>query len=121
MLSGRVKSLHPAVFGGILADRSKEEHLADMVKHNLRDISVVAVNLYPFSSVTLQHSLDKAVSLMDIGGVACLRAAAKTFQHVSVFSDPEQYGLLEDSLAVRKRYKKKKLFRVFKTNVLKVG
>jgi phosphoribosylaminoimidazolecarboxamide formyltransferase/IMP cyclohydrolase len=82
MLGGRVKSLHPALFGAILADRDNKQHVSDMTSHKLRDIRVVAVNLYPFSSVTPKHDINDAVALMDIGGVACLRAAGKNFKHV---------------------------------------
>lgn len=92
MLGGRVKSLHPRVFGGLLADRSNESHLRDVETHSLPDISVAAVNFYPFTDKA--PSLEEAVALMDIGGVSVVRAAAKNFQHVTVLTDPSQYRLL---------------------------
>jgi phosphoribosylaminoimidazolecarboxamide formyltransferase/IMP cyclohydrolase len=82
MLSGRVKSLHPSLFGAILFDRDNVEHVSETRQFGLKDLRVVAVNLYPFSSVTPQTSDNDAIALMDIGGVACLRAAAKNFKHV---------------------------------------
>jgi phosphoribosylaminoimidazolecarboxamide formyltransferase/IMP cyclohydrolase len=92
MLDGRVKSLHPAVFGGILADRDKPSHRVDVAAHGLPDISVVVANLYPFWEVRgSTHTLDEAVALIDVGGVAVVRAAAKNFRHVTVLTDPAQY------------------------------
>ncbi len=100
MLGGRVKSLHPAIFGSILADRDKTEHMNDVRRAGLLDMCVVAVNLYPFSSQVKETTpTDEAVALMDIGGVACVRAAAKNHKHVTVLSDPRQYDQLEDALA----------------------
>jgi phosphoribosylaminoimidazolecarboxamide formyltransferase/IMP cyclohydrolase len=93
MLGGRVKSLHPKIFGGILADRANDSHVKDVEAHTLPDIRVVVANLYPFSP--LETDLETAVSLMDVGGVAAVRAAAKNFKHVSVFTDPQQYSLFD--------------------------
>ena len=92
MLGGRVKSLHPAVFGGILANRSAADDVADMAKHGLLDIRVVAANLYPFPS-------KPAAANIDIGGSALLRAAAKNSAHVCVFSCPSQYARLDEAVA----------------------
>jgi phosphoribosylaminoimidazolecarboxamide formyltransferase/IMP cyclohydrolase len=94
ILGGRVKTLHPAVHGGILARRDVPEHLRELEAHGIAAIDLVAVNLYPFvetisrPDVTLQDALEQ----IDIGGVTLLRAAAKNFQHVLVVADPDDYG-----------------------------
>ncbi len=84
MLGGRVKTLHPRIHGGILADRSKTEHMASLDEHDIEPIDLVVCNLYPFSS-------DPSVELIDIGGPAMVRAAAKNHQHVGVLTNPAQY------------------------------
>ena len=93
-----MKSLHPKIFGGILADREVQSHVEDIETHQLPEISVVVCNFYPFSQT--EADLEKAVSLMDIGGVSVVRAAAKNFKHVIVLSDPSQYHLLMNSESV---------------------
>ena len=77
MLGGRVKTLHPKIHGGILADRSKPEHLDDLATNGIDAIDLVVSNLYPFSS-------DPSVELIDIGGPAMVRAAAKNHEHVGI-------------------------------------
>jgi len=84
MLDGRVKTLHPAIHGGILADRSKPSHLEDLEAQGIEAIDLVVSNLYPFSS-------DPSVELIDIGGPAMVRAAAKNFAHVGVVTSPADY------------------------------
>ena len=84
MLGGRVKTLHPKVHGGILADRSRVEHQDDLVTHAITPIDLVVCNLYPFSS-------DPSVELIDIGGPTMVRAGAKNHQHVGVLTNPTQY------------------------------
>ena len=103
MLGGRVKSLHPKIFGGILADFDEKSHVADVDKHQLPRIELVVCNFYPFSRS--ESNLDKAVALMDIGGVSVVRAAAKNFKHVTVLSDPSQYDLLlkAESVSLQQR------------------
>jgi phosphoribosylaminoimidazolecarboxamide formyltransferase / IMP cyclohydrolase len=93
LFDGRVKTLHPRVFGGILADRSNVAHVAEAESHGVPVISTVAVNLYPFEATVARPgvSLEEAVEQIDIGGVSLIRAAAKNFEHVTVLSDPEQY------------------------------
>ena len=77
MLDGRVKTLHPAVFGGILARRD-EDHLGQLKQHNLPVIDLVVVDLYPFEETLRNTSDDQAIiDKIDIGGVSLLRAAAK--------------------------------------------
>ena len=92
ILGGRVKTLHPAVHGGILARRTSE-HLAELDEHNLEPIDLVAVNLYPFQQTVAQPNvtLADAVEQIDIGGVALLRAAAKNHESVTVVCDPADY------------------------------
>lgn len=91
MLDGRVKTLHPKVHGGILADRSKRSHLQDLQEQNITPIDLVIANLYPFSS-------DPSVELIDVGGPAMMRAAAKNFEHVGVVVSPEDYPALLEEL-----------------------
>src|SRR5579863_4912040 len=85
MLDGRVKTLHPRIHAGILADRSKPDHLAALVAHDITAIDLVVCNLYPFSS-------DPSIELIDIGGPSMVRAAAKNHEHVGVLTSPSQYS-----------------------------
>ncbi|CDO76292.1 hypothetical protein BN946_scf184917.g8 [Trametes cinnabarina] len=93
MLGGRVKTLHPAVHGGILA-RSIPSDEADLKAQNISPISIVVCNLYPFTETIAKPgcSLADAVEEIDIGGVTLLRAAAKNHERVSVLSDPADYA-----------------------------
>jgi phosphoribosylaminoimidazolecarboxamide formyltransferase/IMP cyclohydrolase len=101
LFDGRVKTLHPAVFGAILADRDNAEHEAERRAHGVPRIGLVAVNLYPFEATIAREgaTLEEAIEQIDIGGVALLRAAAKNFAHVTVLSSPEQYRSINDSPA----------------------
>ena len=90
ILGGRVKTLHPTIFGGILADRANEDHIKDIQRHKLPDIQLVVVNLYPFWEVTAQTPETQAIEQIDIGGVSLIRAAAKNFKHVTVLTNPNQ-------------------------------
>jgi phosphoribosylaminoimidazolecarboxamide formyltransferase / IMP cyclohydrolase len=85
MLGGRVKTLHPAIAGGILADRSQAPHTADLDAHGIVPIDLVVCNLYPFRS-------DPSIELIDVGGPTMVRAAAKNHAHVGVVVDPDEYG-----------------------------
>ncbi|MFQ5813756.1 MAG: bifunctional phosphoribosylaminoimidazolecarboxamide formyltransferase/IMP cyclohydrolase [Anaerolineae bacterium] len=93
ILGGRVKTLHPAVHGGILARRD-ESHLAELKAQGIAPIDLVAVNLYPFAETVAKPgtTLAEAIEQIDIGGVALLRAAAKNFAHVTAVSDPADYA-----------------------------
>eukprot|EP00164_Ancoracysta_twista_P002433 GFYU01003224.1.p1 GENE.GFYU01003224.1~~GFYU01003224.1.p1 ORF type:complete len:594 (-),score=223.81 GFYU01003224.1:246-2027(-) len=93
MLGGRVKTLHPAVHGGILA-RDIESDQADLAQHAIKDISLVVCNLYAFQSTVAKPdvTLPQAVEEIDIGGVTLLRAAAKNHLRVSVVVDPADYA-----------------------------
>lgn len=101
LFSGRVKTLHPNVFGGILKDRDSAEHGAEAQRHRIPTISTVVVNLYPFEDTVAREgaTLQEAVEQIDIGGVSLLRAAAKNFEHVTVLSDPAQYDAFVVALA----------------------
>ena len=99
ILGGRVKTLHPTVFGGILAKRT-DEHLADLASASISPIDVVVVNLYPFEDkVSKGVSFDEALENIDIGGPSMVRAAAKNFRSVAVVVDAADYGLLLEQLA----------------------
>ena len=93
MLGHRVVTLHPKVHGGILADRDDPEHQADMAEHGIAPIDLVVGNLYPFGSsvADFQHGAGRAEELIDIGGPAMVRAAAKNHAQVGVLVDPSTY------------------------------
>jgi phosphoribosylaminoimidazolecarboxamide formyltransferase/IMP cyclohydrolase len=94
ILGGRVKTLHPAIFAGLLARRDQPDHLAQLAEHGIEQIDIVVVNLYPFTQTVLapNTSLDQGLEQIDIGGVALLRAAAKNFPGVAAVSSPTQYA-----------------------------
>ncbi len=94
MLDGRVKTLHPKIFGGILAVRGNKGHLRQLKQHNIEKIDLVAVNLYPFEETVAKNaSFNEAIENIDIGGPSLLRAAAKNFGDVLVIVDPKDYNL----------------------------
>ena len=98
ILGGRVKTLHPKVFAGILAKRN-QDHLADLDAAGIDPIDVVVVNLYPFEDkVAKGASFAEAIENIDIGGPSMVRAAAKNFESVSVVVDAHDYGLLLEQL-----------------------
>ena len=100
MMDGRVKTLHPAVHGGLLALRDNAEHVAAMQAHGIGAIDVLVVNLYPFeSTVASGAGYDDCIENIDIGGPAMLRAAAKNHAFVTVITDPQDYGTLLEELA----------------------
>jgi phosphoribosylaminoimidazolecarboxamide formyltransferase/IMP cyclohydrolase len=95
LLDGRVKTLHPAVHGGILADKRRPEHLAQLQEHGIEPFDLVVVNLYPFrETVAAGAGRDETVEQIDIGGPAMVRAAAKNFASVAVVVDPAGYPAL---------------------------
>lgn len=100
ILGGRVKTLQPAIHGGILARRTPE-HLAELAAHHIGPIDLVVVNLYPFQKTVAQPDVAEAeaVEQIDIGGVALLRAAAKNFESVTVVADPADYGQVAQAMA----------------------
>ena len=90
MLDGRVKTLHPKIHGGLLADRGKESHRADLETHGIRGFDLVVSNLYPF--------FDRPdIETIDIGGPAMTRAAAKNHAWVTIVTSPDQYKVAFNS------------------------
>lgn len=105
ILEGRVKTLHPAVHGGILHRRDQPEHVTQIAEHNIGAIDLIVVNLYPFRETIARPDvqLNDALEQIDIGGPTMLRAAAKNFPHVLVVVDPADYprvaaGLQHDTI-----------------------
>ncbi len=93
MFGGRVKTLHPRIHGGILADRRHPEHVRELEEHRIEPFDLVVVNLYPFrQAVTSGADADEVIEHIDIGGPAMVRAAAKNFESVAVVVDPGRYG-----------------------------
>ena len=101
LLNGRVKTLHPRIHAGILADRHKPEHREDLQRQDIPPIDLVVVNLYPFEATVADATVtwDQAVEVIDIGGPAMVRAAAKNHAHVSVLTAPGQYEPFLEALA----------------------
>ncbi len=113
ILDGRVKTLHPKIYGGLLAVRDNPRHLQELKEHTIGFIDMVVVNLYPFERVIAKKnvSLEEALENLDIGGVALLRSGAKNFKSVAVLSNPERYkeilkeldtnsGILSDAVLI---------------------
>jgi phosphoribosylaminoimidazolecarboxamide formyltransferase/IMP cyclohydrolase len=94
IMDGRVKTLNPKVFGGILADRNKPQHLQEAVLHGIELMDVVVCNLYPFREVLAEagRSEEDIIENIDIGGVSLLRGAAKNFQSVWVLADSADFS-----------------------------
>lgn len=94
IMDGRVKTLHPAVHGGILADRDKPEHLEQLSEQHIDLIDMVVVNLYPFQKTVAKPDVTEAEAIenIDIGGPTMLRAAAKNFKHVTTIVHPADYN-----------------------------
>ncbi len=101
ILDGRVKTLHPKIHGAILADRERSEHLAALAEHDIARIDLVVVNLYPFTETAARTGSTPAdvVEMIDIGGPAMVRAAAKNFGSVGVVVDPADYAEVTTALA----------------------
>jgi phosphoribosylaminoimidazolecarboxamide formyltransferase / IMP cyclohydrolase len=113
MLDGRVKTLHPAIHGGLLARRSEEAHRAALARHGIAPIDLLVVNLYPFAATVAKGAgFEECIENIDIGGPALIRGAAKNHEDVAVVTDPADYaGLLAElerhqgatTLALRRR------------------
>jgi phosphoribosylaminoimidazolecarboxamide formyltransferase / IMP cyclohydrolase len=102
MLDGRVKTLHPRIHGGLLADSRKPEHLAQLAEHGIEPFDLVVVNLYPFrETVASGAGADDVIEKIDIGGPAMVRAAAKNFESVGVVVDPSSYPAIVEELRER--------------------
>jgi len=104
LLGGRVKTLHPRIHAAILARRDRADDRAALEDHEIAPFDLVCVNLYPFEHVVLRQAVgeEEAVELIDIGGPAMLRAAAKNFAHVAPVSSPARYD--EVLLELRARH-----------------
>ena len=100
ILDGRVKTLHPAVHGGLLAKRNLPEHMQELERNNIQPIDMVVVNLYPFVQTVSREGviLDEALENIDIGGPTMLRASAKNFPGVIVIVDPADYNVVLEKL-----------------------
>ncbi|MFC1925481.1 bifunctional phosphoribosylaminoimidazolecarboxamide formyltransferase/IMP cyclohydrolase [Chloroflexota bacterium] len=100
ILDGRVKTLHPAVHGGILARRDIESHMTQLSEKGINTIDLVVVNLYPFLQTIAKEgvTMEDALENIDIGGPTMIRAAAKNFPHVIVVVDPSDYDMVLDQL-----------------------
>jgi phosphoribosylaminoimidazolecarboxamide formyltransferase/IMP cyclohydrolase len=94
ILDGRVKTLHPAIYAGLLAKRDKPEHVQTLADHGLPEIDLVVCNLYPFEQTVAKPGVTEAEAIenIDIGGPCMVRAAAKNFESVAVIVDSEDYG-----------------------------
>lgn len=100
ILGGRVKTLHPHIHAGILANKDKADHLATLEKLGIAPFDLVCVNLYDFAGAVERNlSLEQAVEEIDIGGPCMLRAAAKNFHSVLVVPSPEWYPAVEEEMA----------------------
>jgi phosphoribosylaminoimidazolecarboxamide formyltransferase/IMP cyclohydrolase len=100
ILGGRVKTLHPKIHGGILADRRKDDHVRQLEEQEIAPVDIVVCNLYPFEKTIAAPGVseDDAVEQIDIGGPAMVRAAAKNFHSVAVVVDPADYDELAKEL-----------------------
>lgn len=100
MLEGRVKTLHPLIFGGILARRDSVDHMAQVEKMKIKTIDMVVVNLYPFKETVLKdpNDIEQIIENIDIGGPSMIRAAAKNYQSVAVVTDPSRYRSVYDEM-----------------------
>ena len=100
ILSGRVKTLHPKIHGGILAQRGNPVHDMDRNANEIGLIDIVAVNLYPFKETVAKPdvTLADAIENIDIGGPSMVRSAAKNYKDVAVMTNPHQYGIYMDSI-----------------------
>ena len=100
ILDGRVKTLHPKIHGGILAQRDSSSHDLDRKVNRIELIDIVAVNLYPFKETVAKPdvTLADAIENIDIGGPSMVRSAAKNYKDVAVMTNPGQYGIYLDSI-----------------------
>ena len=103
ILGGRVKTLHPSVFGGILGKRDDETHVAEMKQYDIPEIDLVIVDLYPFEETVASTNDEKAIiEKIDIGGPSMIRGAAKNHKDVLVVANKSDYTLLENILTEQK-------------------
>ena len=100
ILNGRVKTLHPKIHGGILAQRGNPVHDMDRNANDIGLIDIVAVNLYPFKETLRKKDVTDAeiIENIDIGGPSMVRSAAKNYKDVAVLTNPNQYGIYLDAM-----------------------
>ncbi|MCX7997942.1 MAG: bifunctional phosphoribosylaminoimidazolecarboxamide formyltransferase/IMP cyclohydrolase, partial [Leptospiraceae bacterium] len=100
MLDGRVKTLHPKIHAGLLADLDKDSHKKDIASQNIESIDLVVVNLYPFAQTISKPnvSLEEAIENIDIGGPAMLRSGAKNYKHTVVVTDISDYEMIQKEM-----------------------
>ncbi|MCX6816445.1 MAG: hypothetical protein NTZ93_01060 [Candidatus Beckwithbacteria bacterium] len=105
ILGGRVKTLHPKIMGGILAEKNNRQHLGELKKLGIGPIDMVVVNLYPFEQTIKKPgvSLGEAIEQIDIGGVTLLRAAAKSWRTTTVLSQIKDYAQIAKKISLEKR------------------
>lgn len=103
ILDGRVKTLHPAVHGGLLARRDVKGHMVALKEHDITPIDLVAVNLYPFRETVAKQDvkLEDAIEQIDIGGPSMLRSAAKNHSHVLPVVDPRDYDRVIEAISTQ--------------------
>src|SRR5438105_15955727 len=102
MLDGRVKTLHPAIHGGLLARRDRPDHLAALAEHDIGEIDLLVSNLYPFAATVASGAdRDACIENIDIGGPALIRAAAKNHEFVTVVTGPADYDAVLGDMALQ--------------------
>ncbi len=103
MMDGRLKTLHPKIFGGILSRRNRDDDMAAMSEHGILPFDLVVVNLYPFESTVARDGvgLEEAIEQIDIGGPSLVRAAAKNHAFVAIATHPEQYSSILEEVTDR--------------------
>lgn len=114
ILNGRVKTLHPMIYGGLLAKRDNVEHMTELTNHGIPQMDLAVVNLYPFEEVVKSNKDNEELLLenVDIGGHTLIRASAKNYKDVLVVVDPNDYALVENEFDnIDKKYFAKKAFR----------
>jgi len=120
IMDGRVKTLHPAIHGGLLAVRSNEAHMQQLAENQIKPIDIVVVNLYPFKETIIKEgtTFQDAIENIDIGGPAMLRASAKNHEDVVVVVDPSDYEVvlreLKETRDVKLETKKRLAAKVFR-------
>ncbi|MCD6583184.1 MAG: bifunctional phosphoribosylaminoimidazolecarboxamide formyltransferase/IMP cyclohydrolase [Candidatus Omnitrophica bacterium] len=121
ILSGRVKTLHPRVFGAILANKKHPLHMEDLKNLGIEPIDMVVVNFYPFPKMVKEKvSFDQMLEYIDIGGPAMLRAAAKNFKNVACVSSPQQYRRIIEELEKNRGMLKEEALRELACEVFRI-
>src|SRR5690606_14495065 len=94
MLEGRLKTLHPKIFGGILCRHNRDDDMQSISEHSIHPFELVVVNLYPFEATIARSgvTVEEAIEQIDIGGPSLVRAAAKNHEFVTIATGPEQYA-----------------------------